>query len=163
MSDPPIPSARDIMAGDLVRFTAETPIMEAAALLLEHRISGAPVVDDRGRLVGVLSEFDCIRQVASSQYHEDHNSSFTVGDLMSDSPFTIPPDTDIFGVAHELVTHRVRRLPVVENGAVIGLVTRGDVFKSLCDYIARKTAAADGKQYPDYPHNREPIQDYPKT
>jgi CBS domain-containing protein len=132
--------------------------MEAARVLLENGISGAPVIDAEGRMLGVLSEFDCIREVASGQYHEDHDSKYTAADLMTREVHTLGPDTDLFGVASQMVAHRVRRLPVVEDGKVIGQISRRDVFRALFDYLRRSQAAG---RYPDYPRDRKPIQDYP--
>ena len=159
MGSTKIPTARDLMARHLISLDPATPAMEAARVLLENGISGAPVVDKQGALLGVLSEFDCIRQVAAGQYHEDHDSVYTVADLMTTDVHTLSPDSELFGIASEMVGRRVRRLPVVEDGKVIGQISRRDVFRSLFDYLRRTQAA---QNYPDYPRDRKPIQDYPR-
>jgi len=161
MNQSQIPVARDLMADKLVTLTPDMPAMKAAHILLDNNISGGPVTDGDGKLLGVLSEFDCIREVAARQYHEDFDSVYTVRDVMTGDVRTISPDTDLFGVAHELVTHRIRRLPVVENGKVIGQISRRDVFRALCKFLDK--SATSERTYPDYPEGREPIRSYPKA
>jgi len=160
MRHPPVPTASDIMIRKLVTLRPETAISEATALLLKHKISGAPVTDADGRLLGLLSEFDCLRALASSEYNLDaHDDLVMVGDLMTESMHTIGPDLDLFAIAHEFVTLRVRRLPVVDGAVLLGQVSRRDVLRAE---VLLQGKLLNQKSYPDYPAGRSPIRDYPK-
>lgn len=155
-----VPTARDIMTCTLVTLRAEMRALDAAGLLLKHEISGAPVVDDEGHLVGLFSEYDCLREVASAEYDFDHHEEVvTVGSIMNEPTHTIRPELDLFGIAHEFVKLRVRRLPVVENGRLIGQVSRRDALRAAYEL---RSQTLGQKQYPDYPEGRAPIRDYPR-
>ncbi len=157
---PRVPTARDIMTQRLVTLRPEMRIFEAAGLLLEHGISGAPVIDGDGKLLGLLSEYDCLRAVASAEYElDDRDSISIVSDLMTHVCHTVSPDLDLFGIAQKFVTLRVRRLPVLELGRLIGQVSRRDALRAA--YKIRNRALSQ-KRYPDYPEGRDPIRDYPK-
>ena len=161
MEHPHVPTVREIMTRKLVTLRPETAAADAGALLLKNGISGAPVVDAEGHLLGLLSEFDCLRAVASSDYEMDgHDAIEHVGELMSREPMTIAPDADLFTLAHEFVSRRVRRFPVVENGVLIGQVSRRDALRAALD-LKRKMAGSRTR-YPDYPDGRQPIRNYPK-
>jgi CBS domain-containing protein len=133
--------------------------VEAARILLKHNISGAAVVDGDGNLLGLLSEYDCLRAVAAAEYDFDrHDVVVTVEELMTTNPQTIPPEMDLFAIAHEFVNLRVRRFPVVEGDRLIGQVSRRDALRAA--YELRRKALRH-KQYPDYPEGRAPIREYP--
>jgi CBS domain-containing protein len=156
-----VQTVREIMSRSLVTLRPEMRVMEAAALLLKHGISGAPVVDEAGGLLGLLSEFDLLRAVAASEYEMDaHDAIEVVGDLMSREPFTVTPDMDLFSLAHEFVTMRVRRFPVVEDGRLIGQVSRRDALRAAVEL--RKGMDRPRARYPDYPAGRSPIRNYPR-
>lgn len=155
-----VPTARDIMTRSVVTLSPEMRALEAAEILLEHEISGAPVVDAEGTLLGILSEYDCLRAVASAQYDfDDHDVVVNVDELMTREVHTVSPEIDLFGLAHEFVTLRVRRFPVVEDERLIGQVSRRDALRAA--FELRKQALKRGR-YPDYPDGREPIRDYPR-
>ncbi|MFO7303191.1 MAG: CBS domain-containing protein [Acidobacteriota bacterium] len=128
-----VPTAADVMTTDLVLFRPDQTIREAIDLLLRHRISGGPVVDDQRRLLGTLSEGDCMRALASGSYDGDPTEEERrVRDLMNCHAPTITPDTDIFAIAQTFVQNEVRRLPVVDGGRVVGQVSRRDVLRAIC-------------------------------
>lgn len=155
-----LPTARDMMTTSLLTLRPEMPAPEAARILVRRRVSGAPVVDDDGRLLGLLSEYDCLRAVAAAEYeHDFHDTVETVGELMTRDCHTLSPDVDLFGVAHEFLQLHVRRLPVLEAGLLIGQVSRRDVMKAALEF--RRTAVASGRGYPDYPRGREPESEVP--
>jgi CBS domain-containing protein len=138
----------------LVALSPQMPIFDAIALLLKNDISGAPVVDAGGRLVGLFSEFDCLRLLSSNEFYEyGYYATQIVADLMTEMSRTIGPDIDLFGVANAFVEHRVRRLPVIEDGRLIGQISRRDVLRAV-DAMRRERRG--GKRYPDYPKDREP-------
>jgi CBS domain-containing protein len=135
--------------------------VEAARILIRHEISGAPVVGPAGQLLGLLSEFDCLRAVASAGYEMDgHDLAETVEDLMTRDCRSVSPDLDLFGLAHEFVRQRVRRFPVLEDGRLIGLVSRRDALRATVQL--REELQSVHRQYPDYPTGRDPITDYPR-
>jgi CBS domain-containing protein len=141
-------TARDIMSKTLVTFTPETSIYEAIRTLIQRRISGAPVVSSDGQMLGVLSEHDCLRVLSSDQFYAgEQGETGLVRDFMTEPILTIPPDLDIYGVAHYFLNSPVRRLPVVEGGTLVGQVSRRDVLRGI-DEISRKRLPR--KSYPDY-------------
>jgi CBS domain-containing protein len=120
-------------------------------------------VDDAGRLVGLLSEFDCLQAVASAEYEMDaHDTIETVAELMTKAEdcHTVSPDLDLFGLAHEFVRLRVRRFPVVENEQLLGQVSRRDALGAAVKL--RRELAKARHHYPDYPEGRDPIRNYPR-
>ncbi len=161
MEHPRIPTAREIMTRKLVTLRPEMAAVEAAELLLKHGVSGAPVVDRSGHLLGLLSEFDCLHAVASADYEMDsHDVIETVEQLMSRDPKTVSPEMGLFTLAHSFVELHVRRFPVVENDKLIGQVSRRDALRAAVDL--RKKLARTRHHYPDYPAGRDPIRDYPR-
>ena len=132
MKHAPILTARDIMARQLITFRPEMSMMDAIGLMLQKRISGAPVVDEHQRLLGMLSEYDVLRVLASGEYSaEDYEEHDQVGEWMSTDPETVNPDVDIYRLAHLLLERGVRRLPVIEGDKVIGQVSRRDVLSGI--------------------------------
>jgi CBS domain-containing protein len=132
VTDHDIPLARDVMVRALITVRPEMPALEAIAVLTGRDISGAPVVGPGGELLGLLSEHDCLRALANAEYHEDNQEHIlVVSDLMTRMGHTIPPDLDLYAIAAKFVTLRVRRLPVVEAGRLLGQVSRRDVLKAV--------------------------------
>ena len=132
MKHAPILSARDIMARHLVTLRPEMSIMDAIEVMLRKRISGAPVVDDDDGILGMLSEHDLLRVLASGEYSaEAYEEQNQVGVWMSKDPETIDPSVDIYRLAHLLLERGIRRLPVIEGGKVVGQVSRRDVLRGI--------------------------------
>lgn len=132
MPDSNIPKAADIMTRKLVALRPDMSVLRAMRTLVENRISGAPVIDAHGELVGILSEYDCLRVLTSGQFSQDsYEEDERVGAIMTTDVLTIPPDLDLFSIAHRFLERRVRRLPVVEEGKVVGLVSRRDVLAGV--------------------------------
>ena len=119
----------DVMATRLVAFTAETNIHEAARVLIEKRISGAPVVDADGALVGVLSKKDCLKIVFSSRYHDDWGGP--VSEFMSAPAQTLDAGLDLVSAAQRFIDSHFRRFPVLRDGKLVGQVSRYDILKAL--------------------------------
>ncbi len=160
MTRPKVPITRELMTTRLITLRPEMHAVEAAALLLKHRISGAPVVDGAGHIVGLLSEFDCLQAVAAAEYEMDAVDEIqTVQDLMSESFISIGPEVDLFGLATEFIRHRVRRFPVVENGILIGQVSRRDALAAAV--TLRQAVQRSQHRHTVYPEGRAPIRDYP--
>lgn len=123
---------RDYMNREAVTLSPETHFFQAIDILLTNRLCSAPVVDASGSLVGVLSESDCLRGILSGAYFEE--SCGTVRSLMSEVVETIDADADILKVAEHFVTHRRRRLPVTEQGRLVGQISRRDLLRVLKNY-----------------------------
>ena len=151
---PQIPVAREIMITKLVTLRPQMSVAEAIKVLLRHTISGAPVVGEDGALLGMFSEFDCLRALANREFHSERDESRLVGDLMTRDGHTIPPELDLFRIAQAFVDLHVRRLPVMEEGRLIGQLSRRDVLRSLDKMGADQ---AGQRSYPDYPKGREPL------
>src|SRR5436190_15355422 len=114
-------TALDVMTPDPVTFSADTSVHEAAQLLAEHRISGAPVVDTDGSIVGIVSEYDLIARTGA-----------TVRDVMTRAVISVPDSATLDGVRALLVTQRLKRVPVVnDKGQLVGLISRADLVREL--------------------------------
>jgi len=124
-------SVSEIMATQLVIFSPETNIHKAIKMLLEKRLSGAPIVDDAGELVGVLSKKDCLKVVFSTGYHQDRGGM--VREYMSPDVTTIDADTDLVSAAEFFLNSNFRRFPVLREGRLVGQISRCDVLRSLIE------------------------------
>jgi CBS domain-containing protein len=120
---------RDHMATELVTVTPDTEIMRAVHLLVQHDISGMPVVEANARLVGILTERNCIDVALQAGYFDE--SGGCVADFMSSPVETVDPDDSLMDVADRFRQSSFRRFPVVENGRLIGLISRRDVLTAL--------------------------------
>ncbi|MDJ0928217.1 MAG: CBS domain-containing protein [Gammaproteobacteria bacterium] len=120
---------REYMAANPVTVTPDMPILEAIHLLIEHRISGVPVSDLRGNLVGMLSEHDCLRVALQSTYHGE--PAGTVREYMSDVVRTVDVDDSIVELAELFLETTYRRFPVMERQRLVGQVSRRDVLRAL--------------------------------
>jgi CBS domain-containing protein len=139
----------DIMTRSVVTVNPGTTVRELATLMAEKRISGVPVVSDDGALVGVVSESDLLHRAElgtekrrkwwlrvltdTNQLARDFTKSHgqTAGDVMVRYVVTISPDADLADAADIMDTHRIKRLPVVEGGRLVGILTRGDLVRAL--------------------------------
>lgn len=120
---------REHMTTDLVTITPDTEIMRAVYLLVEHDISGLPVVDEGGSLVGMLTERDCIETAIQAGYFDEAGGR--VRDFMSSPVETAGADDSLMDIAERLSKSTHRRFPVVEDGRLIGLISRRDVLEAL--------------------------------
>ena len=119
------------MTTRLITFTPDVDIQSATRTLLQHKISGAPVTDKNGKLVGMLSEKDCIKLLLDGHYNQRPSGQGTVADYMSEEVTTIPADTSVYDVAYKFVKSPFRRFPVVQNGRLVGQISRRDVLKVI--------------------------------
>jgi CBS domain-containing protein len=125
---------KDYMAKSLVTFKPETDVLDAVHDLVKHRIAGAPVVDDSGNLIGMLSELDCMKVALQAGYHGDWGGP--VSDFMSDGVKTVDGEMSIVDLAQEFVESKYRRFPVVQNNRLIGQISRRDVLRAL-EFLAQ--------------------------
>jgi len=113
-------TAADIMTPDPLTLAPETSVHEAAQLLSEHRISGAPVVDKDGSILGIVSEYDLIARVGT-----------TVREVMTRDVVSVPTQATIDRVRAILVTQRLKRVPVTAEAKLVGLISRADLVREL--------------------------------
>ena len=141
--------AADVMTTNVISVRPDTTAAEIAALLLERRISAVPVIDDAGRLVGVVSESDLLRHPpadsprawwlrlfdATRPTLEDvaKSKSLPASELMTHNVVAVIEDAPLQIVATLLLRHRVKRVPVVRDRQVVGIVSRSDVLRGLAD------------------------------
>ena len=122
-------AVKDIMAKKLVIFQPDMHVRAAIESLLKHKISGAPVVDENGTLIGVLSEIDCMPTIIQDLYYSDSGGS--VGDFMSTELTTVNSEMGLVDLAEIFQKKHFRRFPVVDNGILVGQVSRRDVLKAI--------------------------------
>lgn len=142
-------TAADLMTTGLVTFRPDQTILDAIAQLTKYGISGGPVVDEQGQMVGMLSERDCLRMLATDEFYqeEQEEGAQVVARFMTSKVETIEPLLGIYAIAHYFVTRPIRRLPVVEAGRLLGQVSRRDVLRGM-ESMSR--ARVSRKRYPDY-------------
>jgi CBS domain-containing protein len=122
-------TARKYMTTRLVSFTPAMSVYEAIRKMLEHKITAALVMDEHGKLLGCLSEADCLRVAYHAAYNQDPGG--TVADYMSTDIPVIDPEISIPKVTEMFMKQSYRSFPVVEHGKVIGVISRVDVLKAL--------------------------------
>jgi CBS domain-containing protein len=148
---------QDFMTRRVVTVTADTPILAAAKLMLDNHISGLPVIDGSARVVGVITETDLLREdgksadgspwlqmVAGAQGPTQDPALLgarKVEEIMSREPITIAANAPIAHACHLLTQHRIKRLPVIENDRLIGVVGRADLVRALAQSANKTTAA----------------------
>jgi CBS domain-containing protein len=124
-------TAADYMAASLVTFRPDTPVLDAIHQLIEKRISGAPVVDSSGDLVGMLTEKDCMKVALSAGYHGEAGGR--VAEYMAREVETIDARTSIIDLAQKFLRGSYRRFPVMEDNRMVGQISRRDVLRALQD------------------------------
>jgi CBS domain-containing protein len=121
----------DYMSGKLVTFSPTTDVLDAIEELVQRRIAGAPVVDDHGNLVGMLSEFDCMQVVLTAGYHGEPGGP--VSDLMVSDVKTVDAGMSIVDLAELFIATRYRRFPVLKDNRLVVQISRRDVLRALCE------------------------------
>lgn len=141
--------AMDVMTCEVTTVRPDTPIPEAIAKMVEGRISGLPVLDGKGQLIGILTEGDLLRRTelgtvrkrpgwlnllrgpdrSAAEYVR--SSTLEVNDIMSPDPVTVTSTTPLEEVVALMERERVRRVPVVNNGVLVGIVSRADLVRAL--------------------------------
>jgi CBS domain-containing protein len=156
--------AQDIMVSPVVTVTPETSVQELAQLLIDRRISGVPVLDAQGTLVGIVSEGDLLRRTEAaterrsswwlellsgpeqlaSEYVRAH--SRRVGDIMRREVVTARPDTPVDEIATLMERYAIKRVPIVEDGRVVGIISRANLIQAVASRGAQmQVPASDGE------------------
>jgi CBS domain-containing protein len=117
----------DIMTTQLVLFTPEQSIHDVMQAFIKYRISGGPVVDEKGKLIGVISEADCMKEISDSRYFNMPILDKSVGHFMTENVDTIESTLSVFDAAAKFSKSSRRRYPVLEKGHLVGQVSRKDI------------------------------------
>jgi CBS domain-containing protein len=141
--------ARDVMVFPVVTVEPSASVKEVAKLLLDHRISAAPVVDDQGKIVGVVSEGDLLHrseagterrrtwwllgltaeETLAAEYVKARARK--VADVMTQKVITAKPDTPLHELAALMEEHSIKRVPIVDHGKLVGIVSRANLLQAL--------------------------------
>ena len=149
---------KDVMTTKVICIGADEPVLKAARLMLQNRISGLPVIDKDGELVGLVTEGDFLRRselgtqrqrpkwlefiVGPGKLAQEytHSAGRKVEDIMSPNPRTIREDQTIEAVVETMERHHVKRLPVTRGGRVVGIISRANLMHALAS-LSRDVAA----------------------
>ncbi len=139
---------RDVMSTSVRSVKADNKVMEVASLMCMYRFHGLPVVDDDNRLVGVIAEKDVLHSLfptlenlmSEGMHSVDYDRQMArysevlekrVDELMAKNPITVDPDMHLLRAATIMVKHNFRRIPIAENGRLVGMLSLGDVHKAI--------------------------------
>jgi len=125
-----LPRLREFVRPQGVTLAPETPIRQAIDLLVAQKTSGVPVLDHGRRLIGYLTEKDCLRVLSTSAYG-DAIETGTVRDYMSTVKLTLDPEMDLFSAIQAFLANNFPSLPVLEHGQLVGRVSRQDLLRGI--------------------------------
>jgi CBS domain-containing protein len=152
MTQKAAPQARDFMTRKVQTVSPEMSLQEVVSFLNRHHVSNAPVVetapDGRDRLVGFISEGDCLEYLSNEVFFGSPAQPHTVRTMMKRHPVCVEPTADVFTLASIFVSHRYRHLPVVEEGRLLGVVSRRDILKALEGYYEQALQDRDQERFP---------------
>ncbi len=148
------------MSTRVVTVHPDSPIMDAAQLMLKHHFSGLPVVDDNGRVVGIVTEHDLLRRTDRPGSQQPHwlqlmieraavakesvrFDEAKVKEVMTSDPLVVMEDTPIEDVCRVVDQRGIKRLPVVRDGRLVGIVSRADLVRALATAIHQLTQASE--------------------
>lgn len=151
-------NAQDVMTRDVISIDPDSTVLQAARLMLQHRISGLPVIDKSGNLVGVLSEGDFLRRretnttkrrsrwleflmgpgTIAAEYTHSHGRK--VSEVMTPEVYSVDENASLEDIVELMEHHRIKRVPVVCGGEVVGIVTRSNLMHAMVS-MARVTPA----------------------
>ncbi len=123
----------DYMTRNLITFRQDQSVLEVMDILIKHKISGGPVVNDDNELVGIISEGDCIKQISESRYYNQPVENINVSAHMIKNVETIDGDLNIFDAAEKFLSSRRRRFPIVEDGKLVGQISQKDILKAALE------------------------------
>jgi predicted transcriptional regulator len=129
-------SVADYMATELVSFGPNDDIIAAMRTLLERHLSGAPVLDSGGRVIGILSQKDCLEIVYNTAYHKDWGGQ--VEQYMNRQVEHIEADCSVLEAAEKFLHSSYRRFPVMRDGQLVGQISRHDIMRALDENYLRE-------------------------
>ncbi len=118
---------------NMITFKPDQPIQDVIAIIINKKIAGAPVLDDQNQLVGIISEKDCLRLIVDQAYHNLPAETRKVSDYMTVKVQSLSPTTNVLDAAIEFLNSPIRRFPIVENGVLIGQVSRRHILRAAQD------------------------------
>ncbi len=125
-------TVREIMSKDVVVLRPEMDVLQALHVLLRHKISGAPVVDAGGQLVGMLTERDCMKVALDAAFHQQ--SGGTVAEFMATDVQTVSAEESLITTARRFYEGRYLRYPVVDGTGLVGVISRSDVMRIIGEH-----------------------------
>ncbi len=129
-----LPVVRDYMDKVVPTLSPDTDILEAVDFLLKNHVTGAPVVDSTGAVIGMVTEKDCLRLLSTGM--EADVPRGTVRDFMTNEVQWVSPDMNVYFVAGLFLKASYRRLPVIEQGKLVGAITRFDILRVIQSNLA---------------------------
>jgi CBS domain-containing protein len=154
LKDPP--QAAEFMHKQVKTVSPDMTLGEAVRFLLSHELSNAPVVEaiaDEPRLVGFLSERDCLAALSQESFFGNPSPPQSVRTIMRKSPVCVSPDTDVFGLATIFINHDFRHLPVTsDRGELVGIVSRRDVLSAIDKYYRDTNLRSLREHFPPDTH-----------
>lgn len=128
----------DYMIKKVISFSPEDSLLNVIDTLIRKHISGAPVLNNRGELVGIISEGDCIKKITESRYFNKPIGNSTIKNQMIKDVETISKNMNIFDAANQFLKSRRRRFPVIHDGRLVGLISQKDILKAILEINADK-------------------------
>lgn len=120
----------DFMSRDLITFKPEQKVISVVEMLIKHKISGGPVVNDSNELVGIISEGDCLKQISESRYYNMPMEDETVEQRMIRNVDTIDGNMNVFDAANVFLESKHRRFPIIQDGKLVGQISQKDILKA---------------------------------
>tara|TARA_R110002049_G_scaffold80951_10_gene205878 strand:- start:83 stop:568 length:486 start_codon:yes stop_codon:yes gene_type:complete len=124
---------KDYMTTNLITFRPDQSVQEVVESLINNKISGGPVVNDKQELVGIISEGDCLKQLSESRYYNMPLEHDKVEKRMATNVETIDGNMDVFDAANKFLQSKRRRFPIVENGKLVGQISQKDILKAALE------------------------------
>lgn len=121
---------KDYMTTNLITFKPTQSVEDVIETLINNRISGGPVVNEKNELVGIVSEGDCIKQISESRYYNMPINHNTIEQCMVKDVETIDGNMNVFDAANKFLNAKRRRFPIVENGKLVGQISQKDILKA---------------------------------
>ena len=123
----------DFMTRDLITFRPEQKVIEVVEILIKHKISGGPVVNENNELVGMISEGDCLKQISESRYYNMPMENDTVELRMIKNVDVLDGGMNVFDAANIFLESKHRRFPILEDGKLVGQISQKDVLKAALE------------------------------
>ena len=119
---------KDYMSKEIISFHKSDSIFEVKRVLLEKKISGAPIINKSGKLIGIISETDLMKQIVDSRYYNMPMSKTTVSKYMTENVDSISPNETIFDAAEKFLRLKRKRFPVMVSNKILGIISRVDII-----------------------------------
>ena len=129
-------SVKEYMSTNLTTFLPTDSISKVIDILTSKRISGAPVVDSTGTVVGIISEVDCLKEVVKGKYNNTPSFPATVDAYMTKNVITLSIDANIFDAATKFQELKIRRFPILNEGKLVGQISISDILRAFSELHA---------------------------